>query len=234
MHKRLYPTWHAVAGLHHFHTVAFWLRLLCIILLRLAFSPFLLCPFCSMFTCIAWASRKVGADAPHRNRTRSFDHDVVPLSQKKTIVLDVVENWRVLSCGAANFVRCRVFVGALATPWPDRQRDLQVCDILGLQTVQSWSLPWWNLENQIMAAVALTFVFGVDRASNCCTLQNHCRFEIGEKLSKNYFAKERSGTKWRKILMDVLVKPHNHWNQQLPPAFAPACFGPARWFSSET
>jgi hypothetical protein len=44
-------------------------------------------------------------------------------------------------------------VGALATPWPDRQRDLQapldltLCNIhrqavLGLQSAQSWSLPW--------------------------------------------------------------------------------------------
>jgi hypothetical protein len=66
-----------------------------------------------------------------------------------------------------------------------------------------------------MAAVALTFVLGVDRATNCYTLQNHCCFELGEKLSKNDSAKKiiyiyKLRDKIAKTMMNVLVKLHNH------------------------
>ena len=187
-------------SVHHMASTGFFLSLcqcLCFCLCQKSLCPFL-CPYllCNMFTSIAWASRNVGADAPHPNRTRSFDHDNVPLSQNKTLSL---MSWKVdVFCHAE--LQILFVVGALATPWPDRQRDLQapldltLCNIhrqavLGLQSAQSWSLPWWNLDNQIMAAVALTFVLGVDGATNCYTLQNHCCFELGEKLSKNDSAK---------------------------------------------
>lgn len=134
-------------SVHHMASTGFFLSLcqcLCFCLCQKSLCPFL-CPYllCNMFTSIAWASRNVGADAPHPNRTRSFDHDNVPLSQNKTLSL---MSWKVdVFCHAE--LQILFVVGALATPWPDRQRDLQapldltLCNIhrqavLGLQSAQ--------------------------------------------------------------------------------------------------